>query len=142
MIVRTKSGTTGVEWGNGLSFRLLTQQDNMGFTVAHTVVRAGSKSPLHYRNHLEACYCIAGRGQVIDADGNTECQTGGSKTEGETCAPGDECGPGLGCVTGEDKKSTCRRWCRLGETDCGTGKTCTGFNPEIVVRGTAYGSCN
>lgn len=71
MIVRTKSGTTGVEWGNGLSFRLLTQQDNMGFTVAHTVVRAGSKSPLHYRNHLEACYCIAGRGQVIDAEGNS-----------------------------------------------------------------------
>ena len=71
MIVRTKSGTTGVEWGNGLSFRLLTQQDSMGFTVAHTVVRAGSKSPLHYRNHLEACYCIAGRGQVIDAEGNT-----------------------------------------------------------------------
>lgn len=71
MIVRTKAGTPAVEWGNGLSYRLLVQTDDMGFTVAHTVVRAGSKSPLHYRNHLEACYCIAGRGQVIDSQGNS-----------------------------------------------------------------------
>ena len=69
MIVRSKTSVTGVEWGNGLSYRLLVERDNMGFAVAHTVVRAGSKSPLQYRNHLEACYCITGRGQVITADG-------------------------------------------------------------------------
>lgn len=78
---------------------------------------------------------------LIDPDGNTECQTGGSRAEGETCSPEDTCGPGLGCVTAGDT-STCRRWCRLGETDCGGGKVCTGFDPEILVRGTAYGSCN
>lgn len=71
MIIRTRSEVPGVDWGNGLSYRLLVQQDNMGFTVAHTVVRAGSKSPLQYRNHLEACYCIAGRGQVVDSAGHT-----------------------------------------------------------------------
>jgi L-ectoine synthase len=69
MIVRAKSEVNCVEWGNGQSYRFLTLADDMGFTMAHTVVRAGSKSPLHYRRHLEACYCIAGRGQVIDADG-------------------------------------------------------------------------
>ncbi|HEX4705424.1 MAG TPA: ectoine synthase [Pseudonocardiaceae bacterium] len=69
MIVRGKSEVTCVEWGNGLSYRFLTEIDNMGFTVAHTVVKAGSKSPLHYRRHLEACYCIAGYGQVIAMDG-------------------------------------------------------------------------
>jgi L-ectoine synthase len=69
MIVRDKSGVNCVDWGNGLSYRLLTETDNMGFTVAHTIVRAGSKSPLHYRRHLEACYCISGRGQVITSDG-------------------------------------------------------------------------
>jgi L-ectoine synthase len=69
MIVRDKSEVACVEWGNGLSYRFLTETDNMGFTVAHTVVRAGSKSPLHYRRHLEACYCISGSGQVITADG-------------------------------------------------------------------------
>ncbi|GAA2581494.1 ectoine synthase [Actinomadura fulvescens] len=69
MIVRARSELTAVEWGNGLSYRFLTEADNMGFTVAHTVVRAGSESPLHYLRHLEACYCISGRGQVISSDG-------------------------------------------------------------------------
>jgi L-ectoine synthase len=69
MIVRAKPEVSCVEWGNGLSYRFLTETDKMGFTVTHTVVRAGSKSPLHYRRHLEACYCISGRGQVIASDG-------------------------------------------------------------------------
>ncbi|MDD1780942.1 ectoine synthase [Enterovibrio sp. ZSDZ35] len=59
-----------VDWGNGTSHRLLTQVDNMGFTVCHTVVRAGSESKLHYKNHLEACYCIDGEGEVEDMAGN------------------------------------------------------------------------
>jgi L-ectoine synthase len=58
-----------VDWGNGTSHRLLTRADGMGFTVCHTVVRAGSESLLQYRNHLEACYCIAGEGEVEDMDG-------------------------------------------------------------------------
>ncbi|WNV86430.1 ectoine synthase [Umezawaea sp. Da 62-37] len=69
MIVREKSEVNCVDWGNGLSFRFLVEADGMGFTVAHTVVKAGSKSPLHYRRHLEACYCISGSGQVIDSAG-------------------------------------------------------------------------
>lgn len=59
-----------VDWGNGTSHRLLTESDDMGFTVCHTVVRAGSESLLHYRKHLEACYCIAGEGEVEDMAGN------------------------------------------------------------------------
>lgn len=59
-----------VEWGSGTSHRLLTEKDGMGFTVCHTVVRAGTKSLLQYRNHLEACYCIAGEGEVEDMEGN------------------------------------------------------------------------
>ncbi|AOE79286.1 MULTISPECIES: ectoine synthase [Pseudomonas] len=59
-----------VEWGAGTSHRLLTEKDQMGYTVCHTVVRAGTESLLHYRNHLEACYCIAGEGEVEDMDGN------------------------------------------------------------------------
>lgn len=58
-----------VEWGNGTSHRLLTEQDKMGFTVCHTVVRSGTQSELEYRNHLEACYCIDGEGEVEDMDG-------------------------------------------------------------------------
>ncbi|MGM9488561.1 ectoine synthase [Ideonella sp. YS5] len=59
-----------VEWGAGTSHRLLTSRDGMGFTVCHTVVRAGTESLLQYRNHLEACYCIAGEGEVEDMEGN------------------------------------------------------------------------
>lgn len=59
-----------VDWGNGSSHRLLTEVDGMGFTVCHTVVRKGTESRLQYRNHLEACYCIGGEGEVEDMQGN------------------------------------------------------------------------
>ncbi|MEU8570275.1 ectoine synthase [Streptomyces pathocidini] len=70
MFVREKSASQTVEWGNGLSTRLLVQADGMGFTVADTLVRAGTKSRLQYRRHLEACYCISGRGELMSADGS------------------------------------------------------------------------
>ena len=59
-----------VEWGSGTSHRLLTEKDGFGYTVCHTVVRAGTESLLQYRNHLEACYCIDGEGEVEDMQGN------------------------------------------------------------------------
>ena len=70
MIVRNLSDVEGVEWGNGISKRFLVAKDGMGYTLTDTTVRAGTRSPLEYRNHLEACYCIAGSGMVIDSDGN------------------------------------------------------------------------
>jgi L-ectoine synthase len=70
MFVRSKSDVKAVDWGNGLSYRFVLEPDGMGFTVAHTVVRAGTKSQLQYTRHVEACYCIAGRGEVIAAEGN------------------------------------------------------------------------
>jgi len=70
MIVRSLSEVPSVEWGNGLSRRFLVAADGMGYSLTDTLVRAGTKSPLQYRNHLEACYCIAGSGMVVDANGN------------------------------------------------------------------------
>lgn len=69
MIIRKIDDVPAVDWGNGLSRRFLVNSDNMGYTVTDTIVRAGTKSRLEYRNHLEACYCIEGRGEVIDLDG-------------------------------------------------------------------------
>ncbi|WP_409180386.1 ectoine synthase [Amycolatopsis sp. VS8301801F10] len=69
MIVRRKDEVKVVEWGNGTSHRFLLETDGMGFTLCHTLVRAGTKSLLQYRRHLEACYCIAGRGSVMTSDG-------------------------------------------------------------------------
>lgn len=71
MIVRDLSTVKTVEWGNGLSRRFLLEPDGFGYTVTDTIVRAGTSSRLAYNRHLEACYCIAGRGEVIDASGET-----------------------------------------------------------------------
>jgi L-ectoine synthase len=69
VIVRKLDEVKTVEWGNGLSRRFLLEADGMGYTVTDTIVRAGTKSRLEYQNHLEACYCIAGKGSVIELDG-------------------------------------------------------------------------
>ncbi|WP_342235478.1 ectoine synthase [Inquilinus sp. OTU3971] len=69
MIIRRLSDVKTVEWGNGLSRRFLLNADGMGYSLTDTVVRAGTRSLLEYRNHLEACYCIEGRGMVEDLDG-------------------------------------------------------------------------
>jgi L-ectoine synthase len=71
MIVRTLSEAKTVDWGNGVSRRLLLDADGMGYTVTDTIVAAGTKSNLQYRNHLEACYCIDGEGEVVDMAGNS-----------------------------------------------------------------------
>ena len=69
MIIRKLDEVKTVEWGNGLSRRFLLEADGMGYTVTDTIVRAGTKSRLEYKNHLEACYCIEGKGSVIELDG-------------------------------------------------------------------------
>jgi L-ectoine synthase len=69
VIVRRLSEVKVVEWGNGLSRRFLLDADGMGYTLTDTTVRAGTKSRLEYRNHLESCYCISGRGEVVEVGG-------------------------------------------------------------------------
>lgn len=53
-----------VDWGNGRSRRFLIKADGMKYTLTDTKVNAGSSSLLEYTNHLEACYCIDGEGEV------------------------------------------------------------------------------
>ncbi|WMX45703.1 ectoine synthase [Streptomyces roseicoloratus] len=69
MFTRSLDDVAPVEWGNGLSTRLLTESDGMGFAVCDTLVRQGTTSALQYRRHLEACYCIGGSGEVVEKDG-------------------------------------------------------------------------
>ena len=71
MIIRRLSDAASVEWGSGLSRRLLLESDGMGFTVTDSTVRPGTSSKMEYKNHLEAVYCIEGRGQVINSDGES-----------------------------------------------------------------------
>ncbi|MGW2253351.1 ectoine synthase [Kitasatospora sp. NPDC001660] len=77
MLIRDLDDVKTVEWGNGLSRRFLLESDGLGYSLTDTIVNAGTKSRLEYRNHLEACYCIAGSGEVIDMDGNAHPITPG-----------------------------------------------------------------
>jgi L-ectoine synthase len=69
MIIRTLYDVKTVHWGNGVSRRFLLERDGMGYSVTDTIVNKGTRSLLEYENHLEACYCIGGRGSVIEMDG-------------------------------------------------------------------------
>ena len=74
MIIRSlqdvEKGEFFVNFGNGTSHRLLTSKDQMGFTLCYTMMEPGKESHQEYRNHLEACFCLSGRGEIEDADGN------------------------------------------------------------------------
>ena len=78
MFTRNRVQSETVEWGGGTSDRLLVEKDGMGFAVCHTIVKQGTSSKLEYRNHLEACYCISGSGQVVEKDGTVHEITPGT----------------------------------------------------------------
>ncbi|QFT54900.1 ectoine synthase [Microbulbifer sp. THAF38] len=54
--------------GNWESTRLLLKDDNMGFSFHITTIYGGADFQMHYQNHLEAVYCISGRGEVETLD--------------------------------------------------------------------------
>jgi len=47
--------------GGFVSFRYLLEKDGMGFSLHRTEIPKGSPQHWHYKNHLEACYCVSGR---------------------------------------------------------------------------------
>jgi L-ectoine synthase len=70
MIIRSLNKIIGtardVDWGNGRSRRFLIEKDGMDYSLTDTITKAGTTSLLEYKNHLEACYCIEGSGEVHD----------------------------------------------------------------------------
>ena len=52
--------------GGFISNRILLGKDGMGFTMTSTVIPKGDAQHWHYKNHLEACYCIVGNGTLTD----------------------------------------------------------------------------
>ncbi len=55
-----------VNFTGGHSIRGIIASDNMGFGVCKTFIPVGGPHHWHYKNHLEACYCIKGRGIIKD----------------------------------------------------------------------------
>ena len=68
MIVRTLNQARGthreVSAATWTSRRLLLADDRMGFSMHDTVIHAGTETRMCYRNHLEAVYCVGGRGTI------------------------------------------------------------------------------
>ena len=52
--------------GQWLSRRMLLKDDGMGFSFHETIIKANTKTHIHYQNHLEAVYCVAGNGKIED----------------------------------------------------------------------------
>lgn len=48
--------------GGFTSYRALLAKDGMGFSLHKTVIPEGRPQHWHYKNHLEACYCVSGGG--------------------------------------------------------------------------------
>lgn len=74
MIVRTledcRNSARCVRTATWESVRLSLKDDGMGFSFHVTTIFANTETPIHYRNHLETVYCVAGHGEVeILADG-------------------------------------------------------------------------
>lgn len=55
-----------VKFTGGISFRAILEKDNMGFALMKTFIPRGGPHHWHYLNHLEACYCIHGKGELTD----------------------------------------------------------------------------
>jgi L-ectoine synthase len=53
-----------VEATTWTSRRLLLASDKMGFSMHETTMKANTETRMHYRNHLEAVYCVGGRGSI------------------------------------------------------------------------------
>src|ERR1700754_4425557 len=83
MIVRDVVSTTGTDRhasGKGWdSKRLIVASDNVGFSVHDTTVAEGAELELEYKHHIEANYCFAGEGEVVNlATGETHAIGPGS----------------------------------------------------------------
>lgn len=57
-----------VKYESGISNRILLESDGMGFTLTKTVVHVGNRQFQHYKNHMESCYCVSGKGLLTHAE--------------------------------------------------------------------------
>lgn len=52
--------------GGFVSYRFLLARDGMGFSLHKTVIPVGPPQHWHYKQHLEACYCVMGHGTLTN----------------------------------------------------------------------------
>lgn len=42
----------------------MEKKDGLGFSLSETIIYPGTETPIWYKNHFEACYCIEGEGEI------------------------------------------------------------------------------
>jgi len=52
--------------GGFTSHRLVVETDGMGYSMTKTVIHPGKPHRWHYQHHLETCYCVSGKGLLIN----------------------------------------------------------------------------
>jgi len=62
------------ENGHWVSRRLLLAKEGMGFSMHDTTIFGGTETYIHYANHLEAVYCVAGEGEIEDLESGITTQ--------------------------------------------------------------------
>ena len=76
MIVRTlkeaRSTARRVVTDNWESVRMLLKSDGMGFSFHITTIYPGKVNEMWYQNHLEAVFCLSGRGKLKDQTSGKE----------------------------------------------------------------------
>lgn len=68
-LIGTEREVTGVGFK---SIRVLLEKDNMGFSLHKTIIPKGVPQHWHYKHHLEACYCIVGKGIIKNLETGIE----------------------------------------------------------------------
>ncbi|GAA0220853.1 ectoine synthase [Castellaniella daejeonensis] len=115
MIVRNVKDVIGTDQeivtDNWTSRRVLLASDGMGFSFHETVILPGTETHIHYRNHLEAVWCIEGDGEI------------------ETIADGRKYALGPGVVYALDQHD--EHWLRGGERPL---RVICVFNPPLTGR--------
>lgn len=53
--------------GGFVSHRILLEKDNTGYAMTKTVIPPKGKQFWHYKNHIESCYCVSGKGKLTNA---------------------------------------------------------------------------
>lgn len=56
--------------GGFVSYRMMVRADGTGYGMTKTVIPVGERQFWHYKNHIESCYCIAGKGLLTNATTN------------------------------------------------------------------------
>jgi len=69
-----------VEFGGGISNRMVLDCDGMGYSMHKTVIRPGEVNRWHYKNHLETCYCVTGDATLTNERTGEEFRIGADDT--------------------------------------------------------------